>query len=83
MSSTSVPTTTLGLPDPFDHRESREFFEFWSLLFPVFVPPGFDNAHLTGVTFANLWDRCGVISRVIQNVSELPVVLLYAEHTAC
>jgi hypothetical protein len=76
-----LPTPIPGLPDTFDHRESCEFFEFRSLLFPVFVPAGFDNAHLTGVTFAYLWDRCGVISRVAQNVSKLPIVLLYVEHT--
>jgi hypothetical protein len=79
----TVGTDNHRSPDPFDHRESREFFEFRSLLFPVFVPAGFGNTYLTGVTFANLWDWCGVISRVVQNVSELPVVLLYVDHIAC
>jgi len=72
-------TPELTSPDPFDHRKPCEFFQFGSLLFPVFVSAGPDNTHLTGVTFADFWDWCSVVPRVVQNVFELSVVFLFVE----
>jgi hypothetical protein len=73
----------LTSPDPFDHREPCEFFQFGSLLSPVFVSAGPDNTHLIGITFADLWDWCSVVPPIVQNVFQLSVVLLFFEHKTC